>query len=63
MGTLVDLDDYRPHRVGAAYCVACDRTWIAVAPAGTDVLQCPRCREMTGLFGAPDAENQPGEGA
>ena len=35
---------------GPAFCIGCDHTWQAVAPAGTTELECPSCRTMKGKW-------------
>lgn len=42
-----------PHGTGAAYCMACNATWEAVAPVGTIELECPGCKSMKGRFKFP----------
>lgn len=42
--------DNTPHKTGPATCSYCKYTWIAVAPVGTDVLECPKCRITSGFF-------------
>lgn len=36
------------HGQGAAFCIACNHTWQAVAPTGTTVFECPSCHAMRG---------------
>lgn len=36
------------HGAGEAFCLACDHTWAAVAPTGTETLECPACKRVTG---------------
>lgn len=38
------------HGVGAAFCIACDHVWQAVAPTGTTTLECPSCSAMKGKW-------------
>lgn len=49
---IVELNAFRkgPHLSGNARCLACDRRWIAVAPVGTTVLDCPTCGLGKGVF-------------
>lgn len=35
---------------GQARCARCKHEWVAVAPVGTEVLECPQCETMHGLF-------------
>lgn len=39
-----------PHRAGVALCPHCLRRWVAVAPEGTTLLECPRCGVLGGKF-------------
>jgi len=45
--SVVDLAKERlersPHYSGRARCLACKHEWVAVAPIGTDWLECPAC--------------------
>lgn len=43
-------DKVDPHITGEAVCFCCKYVWIAVAPIGTEKLQCPNCNTMKGLF-------------
>lgn len=36
------------HGHGEAFCLACKHTWVAVAPTGTQALECPACERVTG---------------
>jgi len=36
--------------VGPAFCVNCKHEWIATAPTGTTVFECPSCQRVTGHF-------------
>ena len=49
MGEIVDLDAKRPHWSGIASCLRCKHEWVAVAPVGTDDLQCPSCGSGSGV--------------
>lgn len=49
MADVINLDAWRPHESGPASCTACGREWIAVSPAGTEVLECPSCRKLAGV--------------
>lgn len=44
--SVVQLSDHRPHLSGEAICIDCGFKWIAVAPVGTDWLECPECGLM-----------------
>lgn len=35
--------EMQPHRSGAAECLDCDYSWVAVWPVGADALECPNC--------------------
>lgn len=52
MSKIIDLAAHRydPHREGPAECVHCGHAWMAVAPVGTEVLDCPACGLETGVF-------------
>lgn len=39
-----------PHATGHAFCLGCDHTWEAVAPVGTQRLECPECHRRMGMF-------------
>lgn len=43
MSNLVDLGNHRPHEAGPVVCVRCSHEWVAVRPAGTGLLECPKC--------------------
>ncbi len=47
MSNVVDFNEAKqarePHWEGPTHCVACHHEWHAVAPAGTDWLECPSC--------------------
>lgn len=42
-----------PHLTGRAQCVGCQHEWQAVAPIGTDALECPACGLHKGHFAHP----------
>lgn len=44
---IVQLDEYRPHKVSEVICVRCGKRWISVRPAGTLLkeIECPECGE------------------
>jgi hypothetical protein len=54
---IVSLAQYKeentPHLSGPARCLACNHEWVAVAPVGTDFMECPACRTMKGVFYSP----------
>lgn len=54
MGQLVDLAqakaDRAPTLAGAAACMNCHHSWVAVAPVGTHELECPKCHAVKGYF-------------
>jgi Zn finger protein HypA/HybF involved in hydrogenase expression len=39
-----------PHLEGKARCLDCKHEWEAVAPAGTEWLECPECHSIKGRF-------------
>lgn len=43
-----DPSDNVQHGAGEAFCIACDHSWVAVAPTGTLALECPECGAMKG---------------
>lgn len=43
-------EENTPHNTGDARCLACGHKWIAVAPVGTDWLECSECHLMKGRF-------------
>lgn len=49
MTEIIDLDARRRHTAGSASCISCQHEWVAVAPVGTDVLECPSCHLDTGV--------------
>lgn len=54
---VVDLGAVRaerqPHLTGRAQCVGCRHEWQAVAPVGTEALECPSCGLDKGRFAEP----------
>ena len=46
---LHNIADYRPHYADASVCFSCWHKWVAVAPAGTMILECPACHKMNGI--------------
>jgi hypothetical protein len=56
MGTVTQLPtplERGPHNAGQALCTQCGHEWVAVAPVGTVVLECPGCHTFKGLFKGP----------
>jgi DNA-directed RNA polymerase subunit RPC12/RpoP len=57
MKNVVDLQAFRqehtPHVVGKAVCMNCKHQWEAVAPLGTEWLECPACSSVKGLMKCP----------
>ena len=45
---VVSIADARPHLAGPARCLDCGHEWMAVAPLGMTVLDCPKCRAQKG---------------
>lgn len=43
-------EDQLPHLSGKAKCMQCKHEWVAVCPAGTDWLECPKCHSMKGFM-------------
>jgi hypothetical protein len=41
--SVVSIEEARPHLVGPAFCLECRHRWVAVAPVGSTVLECPAC--------------------
>jgi Zn finger protein HypA/HybF involved in hydrogenase expression len=61
--TVVDLEAERlaraAHASGAARCLDCGHEWAAVAPTGTEWLQCPACSLVRGRFVFPHLREVP----
>lgn len=63
--TVISLSKFReensPHWQGSVKCVSCSHKWHAVAPIGTEWLECPSCGLERGHayhpFGAQDGES------
>lgn len=58
MGDVVPLfgtpeDQGVPTMTGEAFCILCDKEWVATAPVGTVWLECPDCHVQKGLFAFP----------
>ena len=51
---VVSLEERRlasqPHMAGKAMCLACRHEWLAVAPIGEIVLDCPNCGLGKGVY-------------
>ena len=47
---VVNIDDYRPHFSGEAFCTDCNYRWYAVAPVDVIKLECPKCGTKNGLW-------------
>lgn len=64
-GKIVQLDDYRPHLAGMAWCIACGHEWAAVTLAprngqSMDVwLECPKCNRHRGQYKMPFVTKEP----
>lgn len=52
--TVIDMEARRaakhPHQTGEALCLHCEHEWTAVAPVGTQWLECPLCKVEKGVF-------------
>ena len=46
-------EERTPHMSGAAACMVCHHSWVAVAPVGTHELECPKCHAAKGYYVAP----------
>lgn len=53
MDNVVDIDSLKPHWAGDATCSACGHLWIAAAPVGTRLLECPSCKHLAGVPFSP----------
>ena len=53
MGDVVDFDDAKrskePHLSAPVRCMNCGYSWVAVAPVGTVVFDCPHCELEKGV--------------
>lgn len=49
MGDVIDINANLPHWQGPVTCAACGHGWRAVAPVGTHVVECPRCKKIAGV--------------
>lgn len=52
MSNILPFERQRPEQTGAgeAFCIACDHSWVAVAPTGTTTFECPVCHTMKGKW-------------
>lgn len=54
MSDIIDFtkakEEKTPHNSGKARCLGCKHEWVAVAPVGTLVLECPSCQCDKGIF-------------
>ena len=48
---VIDINANKPHWTERVTCSACGHWWQAVAPVGTDVCECPKCHQMSGVRG------------
>jgi hypothetical protein len=46
MNNVTEIDSLGPHFVHEAVCFYCRKKWVAVAPVGTQELECPECGKM-----------------
>lgn len=49
MTNVVELDAMRPHYAGPCSCLQCHHEWTGVVPEHTTLLECPSCRNMSGV--------------
>lgn len=49
MTNVVELDAMRPHFAGQCSCLQCRHEWTGVAHEATPTLECPACRNMSGV--------------
>lgn len=49
MGNIVDITSRLPHTSGKTKCMSCQYEWVAVAPVGTTVFDCPKCGVSKGV--------------
>lgn len=50
MSNVVSITAKQPHISGEAVCINCRHGWMAVAPLGTDELECPECKTLRGTW-------------
>jgi hypothetical protein len=48
MGSVIEIGDHRPHKTEYVACMACAHDWVAVYPATTSLLECPKCQAAAG---------------
>jgi predicted RNA-binding Zn-ribbon protein involved in translation (DUF1610 family) len=48
VSNVVSIADARPHLAGPALCLECRHEWVAVAPLGMTVMDCPSCGARKG---------------
>lgn len=51
MGTVTDLDSYRPHSVAQITCEDCGYEWTAVYPSSVKAMECPGCHNAVNEHG------------
>jgi hypothetical protein len=50
MSNVISINQAKPHISGDAHCIGCGHDWVAVAPIGTSVIDCPECKGAKGIF-------------
>jgi hypothetical protein len=59
MGSVVEFKQREePHQSGEAVCISCRHKWVAVAPVGTWLLECPQCTAVKGVFRWPTGADE-----
>lgn len=53
MNNVIDITAKLPHWTDSVTCLACGHGWQAVAPEGTNVVECPRCMSIAGVRFSP----------
>lgn len=53
MGEVIPIKPEPPSMTGDAHCLSCGNKWTAVAPVGTQWLECPGCNGHKGAFRLP----------
>lgn len=43
-------EERTPHMSGAAACMVCYHSWVAVVPVGTHEFECPKCHSLKGYY-------------
>lgn len=51
--TIHSILENKPHIAGAAKCLDCAYEWVAVSPAGTVDIECPKCETLRGVYYTP----------